>query len=126
MDDFDDNGRALIDSAGRRLRPHCEVIRETPEQERECVRRDGGDLAVLRGEREGCFRGGLTFVCGRVREDELCALCGRLSDVLCDWPDHGSTCDLPMCRGCAASIAREVDLCPVHREAFGRIGGMPR
>lgn len=126
-DVVDYDGRSLVDERGRALRRHVEVIDETPEQERERVRLDEGDIAVARIERAGGFRGGKVFICMRVAEEDLCALCRvRLAAALCDWPEGGTTCDLSMCRNCATSIAREVDLCPVHREAFERIGGMPR
>lgn len=106
--------------------PYCEITDETAEQERARVIVERGEIAVRRLEQDGFrFTGARMFMCGSARPEDICKRCGRLSDVLCDWPEGGRTCDLPLCRGCAASIGEDVDLCPVHAVAFGKLGRMP-
>lgn len=63
--------------------------------------------------------GGRAIVCSS-RKRQRCE-CGKSATLLCDWkvPDHRSgTCDRPICRACATSVAPEKDLCPQHARAF--------
>lgn len=49
----------------------------------------------------------------------LCQVCKqRPHEKLCDFPlagaKAGKTCDLKLCRGCAAHVGKDRDLCPAH------------
>ena len=55
----------------------------------------------------------------RGRAPRACAVCGWISERLCDWkmPD-GRDCDRPLCSSCTTSPATDKDLCPEHVQRF--------
>lgn len=53
------------------------------------------------------------FICGR-RPTRKCALCDRPSEVLCDFPVKGKTCDKPCCRQHAKRVGEDRDYCVEH------------
>lgn len=72
--------------------------------------------------------GGTAFVCrGRTvrRQTKPCRVCGKESTKLCDFPTRGArnktTCDAPLCDGCAVSIGPDSDLCPTHAKFWKAI-----
>jgi hypothetical protein len=59
--------------------------------------------------------GGMAIMCGGRRKHRPCALCGRPSTLLCDYPTgKGKTCDRALCRLCAVPQAADVDWCKSH------------
>lgn len=52
------------------------------------------------------------IICGG-RSRRKCA-CGRPSEVLCDFPVNGKTCDKPCCRMHAKRVAEDRDYCVEH------------
>ena len=48
-----------------------------------------------------------------------CAVCGWISERLCDWKlSGGRDCDRPLCAACATSPAPDKDLCPQHARLY--------
>jgi hypothetical protein len=47
-----------------------------------------------------------------------CVKCGRSAGLLCDFPltgvKKGTTCDRPICSGCAKRVGPSRDYCPAH------------
>jgi hypothetical protein len=68
------------------------------------------------------FGGVRTILCGRGARVRYCTFCRSISEKLCDFPaSKKKTCDKPLCRGCAISIAPNVDLCPDHPLPAGQL-----
>lgn len=58
--------------------------------------------------------GVVATICGP-KKIPVCAFCGSIGGLLCDFPTKSKkTCDKPLCRRCAIAIAPNVDLCPDH------------
>jgi len=57
--------------------------------------------------------GGVGRICGP-KKLPVCPFCEGLAGLECDFPTGRKTCDKPLCRGCAISIAPNVDFCPDH------------
>ncbi len=48
-----------------------------------------------------------------------CAVCGWISERLCDWKlPGGNDCDRPLCSACTTSPAPGKDLCPEHVQLY--------
>ena len=58
-------------------------------------------------------------VCGENANFEICAECGQIADILCDFPIGGEkTCDRKLCEKCAVEIAPNLHYCKPHFEMW--------
>ncbi|WAW01210.1 hypothetical protein [Oxalobacter formigenes] len=66
-------------------------------------------------------RDGMTiFICGsELPQWEVCAECGDVADILCDYPvGDGLTCDRNLCADCAVEVAPNLHYCKPHFEMW--------
>lgn len=73
------------------------------------------DEALGRGAWMRGVAGSVCFVIGDFKDEEICALCGALSSVLCDAPlGESRTCNMPLCEACCKTIGNDLHVCPIH------------
>lgn len=69
---------------------------------------------------QNAFGPGIIFYKGTFNDEEICKICGTLSEVLCDAPlGESKTCDMPLCNRCARIIGDDLHVCPTHFEQGG-------
>lgn len=62
-----------------------------------------------------CIHKGNVIVCTRGGKYQKCSYCSNDAPLLCDFKvGGGKTCDKPICKRCAVSIAPGVDHCRIH------------
>lgn len=71
---------------------------------------------------------GAGIICGNLGPHCQAARCGRIGDLLCDFPvGDGKTCDRPLCEHHAVEVAPDMHYCPAHLlewERFRESGGV--
>lgn len=70
--------------------------------------------------------GTVALITQEVPNPRPCAFCGRLTDVLCDFPlrgkKKGRTCSKRSCERCSSKIGDDLDLCPIHTKLIADHG----